>query len=144
MTFNYSWAVEGDKSGWCDGMCPGVLSDSSLGWSGVSKSEFRSFIIFCLSRVIGKIASSLLGRRDRSERGGQREWEPWWACGSWPHLATFLSSSRNQLGTFLSSSRSQLLLPSSFWVIYAFLFSFVHFISLFLFPNFSLWAWARK
>lgn len=43
-------------------------------WAGVISSfEFRSFIIFCSSKVTGKIASSLLGRRDENPRERRRK-----------------------------------------------------------------------
>lgn len=61
--------MEGDRSG----LLPGIVSDSSFAWGDVSKSEFRSFIIFWLSKVTDKIASSLLGRREESQRGRQRK-----------------------------------------------------------------------
>lgn len=61
--------MEGDRRGWCDGAFPGIVGDASFGWHGVSQSEFSSFIILCLSKVIGKIASSLPGRRE------ERAWE---------------------------------------------------------------------
>lgn len=59
--------MEGDMSGWRDGTLSATVGHSSLGWSDVSKAEFRSFSGFCLSKVIGKIASSLLGRKNERE-----------------------------------------------------------------------------
>ena len=86
----------GDRSGWSDGTLPAIVGDSSFGWSGVAKAEFRSFIIFCLSKVIGKIASSLPGRRNEREWEGRAE-KMGALMGMW-FLTTpqrILSSSRN-------------------------------------------------
>lgn len=116
-----------------------LQSDSSFGWINVSEFGFRSFIIFCLSKIIGKISILLLGGRKENKRRGQRGWEPWWAQVPWPRLLTM----PRHIFPFLQEL-DYLLLPSSFWVIYAFLFSFVCFISLFLFSNLYLWGWARK
>lgn len=45
-------------------------------------------------RSLVRFFSLLLGRRNETERGGQRVLESGWAHVSWPHLGTFLSSSR--------------------------------------------------
>lgn len=42
----------------------------------MSTSECRSVVIFFWFKVIGKIASSHLGRRDEGGRGGQRDQSP--------------------------------------------------------------------
>lgn len=118
----------GNRSGWSDGTRPAIVGVSSFGWSGVAKAEFRSFIIFCLSKVIGKIASSLLGRRNEREWEGRAE-KVGALMGMW-FLTTpqhTLSSSRN-LTTSPLRFLSNLCLSPFFCQFY-----------LFLSLNLSLW-----
>ena len=126
--------MEGDRSGWRDGTLSAMVGHSSLGQSGVSKAEFLGALAgsVCPRSLVRLPVHSLAGKMKGSEKGGQRKWEPWCVCGSWPNLSTFLSSLGNSL-----------LLPSSFWAPYAFLFSFVHFISVPLLKSPPL-RWAGK
>ena len=67
---------------------------SSFGWIDVSKSKFKSLIVCCLPKIIGRTFSSLLGRGE-SVRGEGGKSGSLMGPGFLTTPGPFLSSSRN-------------------------------------------------